>query len=278
MSQLQHVGLLESLKYRMNQLIESIGALQYLIHNNNTPAMPPWPDILARYNLLLSQIHGLFNALSYVPSQNQQSQQDQASQQHGNTRSLQNLVVHPTVLITQYQLDHGLQQLFRTTQTLEVLNEEDSIVRKIAAVLKTSTPEGVPLHPGPEGCMRVVHECAEIKLEHDARVQRAVRAVTLLRDKYDWHARVEVNGAVEEEEGEELGQKDEPLTIVDVEMAVANTNEGGITTDASAPDLSNINDLPTGRNSEASTPSPTSVQSDAINEAVVTRTVLGELN
>ena len=46
----------------------------------------------------------------------------------------------------------------------------------------------------------VVRECDQIKLEHDDRVDRAVKAVTMLREKYDWKVRV----MVEQEEPEEL--------------------------------------------------------------------------
>ena len=45
-----------------------------------------------------------------------------------------------------------------------------------------------------------MHELGTIRAEHDSRCERAVRAVALLRDKYDWKARV----AVETEEPEDF--------------------------------------------------------------------------
>ena len=45
-----------------------------------------------------------------------------------------------------------------------------------------------------------MNECVEIRGAHDRRVERAVRAVTMLREKFDWKQRVEV----EVEEPEEL--------------------------------------------------------------------------
>lgn len=277
MNELQHVGQLESLKYRMNQLIESIAALQYLIHNNGSPAMPSWPDVLARYNLLLSQIHALFSALSYIPTHAAQKQQPQEDSQEPSTKPLQNLVVYPTVLFTQHQLDHELQHLFRTSQTAEVLKEEDGIVRRIGSMLKSSTPEGVPLQPGPEGCMQVVQECAEIKHEHDARVERAVKAVTLLKDRYDWHARVEANDVPENEEGEgegDAGPK-EALRTEAIDAEVTNDTDVIMDMDVIPPaESTSHNEIQNDRNSEAST--PPSARSDAINEASVTEAVLGE--
>ena len=53
------VAQLEALKYRATQIMESIAALQFLVDANGLAAMPSWPDILARYNLLLSQTHSL---------------------------------------------------------------------------------------------------------------------------------------------------------------------------------------------------------------------------
>ncbi|GJJ13034.1 hypothetical protein Clacol_007283 [Clathrus columnatus] len=271
---MQHVGQLESLKYRLNQLNESIRSLQFFIHNNGHPSMPPWPDILARYNLLLSQIHALFNALSYIPQQQQQQKQQEGSRLN-ITKPLQNLVVYPSVLITPHQLDHGLQQLFRTSQTPEVLKEEDGIVRRIGSMLKTSTPEGVPLHQTPEGCLQVVQECTEIKHEHDARVERAVRAVTLLKDRYDWHARVEPQEEQEQEE-QDATPEDENMNI-----NTANVDDGDIIMDVppppefeSEPQPPTNNEAQNDWNSEAST--PPLAQSDAVDAASVTEAVLGE--
>lgn len=44
-------------------------------------------------------------------------------------------------------------------------------------------------------------ECAEIRGDHDRRVERAIRAVGMLRDKFEWKVRMEV----EQKEPEELG-------------------------------------------------------------------------
>jgi hypothetical protein len=49
-------------------------------------------------------------------------------------------------------------------------------------------------------CEDVLRECIEIREDHDRRVDRAVRAVTMLRERFDWKQRVEV----EVEEPEEL--------------------------------------------------------------------------
>ncbi|TFY80233.1 hypothetical protein EWM64_g3786 [Hericium alpestre] len=50
----------------------------------------------------------------------------------------------------------------------------------------------------------VIRECERIRDEHDRRVDRAMRAVGMLREKYEWKARVEVE--VEEPEDADFGE------------------------------------------------------------------------
>ena len=57
------VAQLESLRFKANQIIESIQALQWQLEGGGRNVMPPWPDILAKYNLLLSQTHNLSTTL-----------------------------------------------------------------------------------------------------------------------------------------------------------------------------------------------------------------------
>ena len=55
---------LEGLRHRAEQIIESIQVLGGAIELGNAPAMYPWPDLLARYNLLLSQTLNFSNSLA----------------------------------------------------------------------------------------------------------------------------------------------------------------------------------------------------------------------
>ncbi|KIJ56363.1 hypothetical protein M422DRAFT_63229 [Sphaerobolus stellatus SS14] len=248
---------LESLKYRVNQIVESIAALQFLIDANGVPAMPPWPDILARYNLLLSQMHSLSASLSFVATQQQQQQLEPGQKPPQNP--LQKLSLHPGISLAEQQLDHGVAPLLRNQPTVQVLKEEDATVRRLSKVLKHSTPEGVPAMAGPEGCQRVVLECAEIKRQHDARVERAAKAVQLLRERYEWRARVEAP---------EPEPEDEQMEIVEASGGNEDDNAALI---APQPEGVEAND---GRSSVASTPA--SARSDSANEAQVTEDVLGE--
>ncbi|KAK7689406.1 hypothetical protein QCA50_007198 [Cerrena zonata] len=201
------VGQLESLKFKMNQMLESITTLQRTLDLGGQPAMHAWPDILSKYNILLSQSHNLSSSL--VASQSTVA----ARGVPGPSQNIyERLSLHPTVAMSDMQLDNELIPLLRNQQTTDVLRLENETVRHLAEHMQTRGSLGV-LAPanGPElkriGSQQkrpeyadVLRECEEIRIEHDLRVERAVRAVTMLREKYDWKARVEVD----QEEPEEL--------------------------------------------------------------------------
>ncbi|KAI9069403.1 hypothetical protein FKP32DRAFT_1586908 [Trametes sanguinea] len=189
------VSQLESLRFKANQIIESIQLLQRTIEMGGQPMMQAWPDILSKYNILLSQSHNL--SMSLVG----------AHQSGTNTQGnpYEKIALHPRVPLTDAQLDNELLPLLRNQQTTDVLRFENETVRHLAEHMETKGSLGVLGHvPRPGGKHveydDVLRECDQIRMEHDQRVERATRAVMLLREKYDWKARVEV----EQEEPEEL--------------------------------------------------------------------------
>ena len=201
------ISQLESLKFKANQIIDSIIVLQRTIDAGGHPsAMHAWPDILSKYNVLLSQTHNFSNALvqpfptsslsSKAPAQN----------------IFERIALHPRTAMTDPQLDAEAIPLLRNQQTTEVLRAENDTVRRLSEHMSTRGSLGVlgivspPSHLNGFGVPRkpeyedVLNECAEIRGAHDRRVERAVRAVIMLREKFDWKQRVEV----EVEEPEEL--------------------------------------------------------------------------
>ncbi|TBU40604.1 hypothetical protein BD309DRAFT_869953, partial [Dichomitus squalens] len=191
------VGQLESLRFKASQIIESIQLLQRTIDMGGQNAMPAWPDILSKYNILLSQSHNL--SMSLLAAHNTGT----AHSAQGNP--YEKIAVHPRVGLTDAQLDNELVPLLRNIQTTEVLRAESDTVRHLAEHMETKGSLGMLGHAPrtggrPPDYEDVLRECAQIRAEHDERVDRATRAVMLLRDKYDWKARV----AVEQEEPEEL--------------------------------------------------------------------------
>ncbi|KAG6828788.1 hypothetical protein H0H92_006727 [Tricholoma furcatifolium] len=201
------VSQLESLRFKANQIIDSIQSLQRTIEAGHMAVMPAWPDILSKYNILLSQTHSFSMGLSGTLSAASQSSR------HAPTGSpLERVALHPSIPLTDVQLDSEVIPLLRNQQTTDVLRVENDTVRRLAEHMVTKGSLGV-LNPTPASSSRpfsvqkkpveytdVLVECDEIRGAHDRRVERAVRAVTMLRERFDWRARVEV----EVEEPEEL--------------------------------------------------------------------------
>ncbi|KAI6169651.1 hypothetical protein EDD17DRAFT_1463777 [Pisolithus thermaeus] len=230
------ISQLESLRFKANQIIESIQTLQRTIEAGNQNVMPPWPDILSKYNLILSQTHSFYSSLtsSLSASQPNSSSLTQARSPY------EKIALHPSVGMTDAQFDNEIIPLLRTQQTTDVLKQENATVRRLAECMATRGAlaiSGVQSHsqsdhpvPG-SGIARtqrvtnedVLRECAEIREAHDHRTERAVRAVLMLRDKYDWKQRV----AVEVEEPEDL-QWDPRLS----QPAMNATIGGGVEQDA----------------------------------------------
>jgi hypothetical protein len=182
------VSQLESLRFKVNQTIESIQGLQWILEANGLNVMPSWPIILSKYNILLSQTHSLSNTLASTFTKS-------------NANIFENLALHPTVGMTDVQFDNGLIPFLRNLQTTEVLRMENETVRRMSEHMPgTKGSLGVLTGTSKSSYEDVLRECDQIKVEHDERVDRAVRAVTMLREKFDWKTRVEV----EQEEPEEL--------------------------------------------------------------------------
>lgn len=190
------IAQLEFLKFKSNQIIESIQALQRTVDAGGLNAMPAWPEILSRYNAILTQTH------SFSQSLVSHSAQAQAQPAHS---VYERIALHPSIGMTDAQLDNDLIPLLRNQQTTDVLNMETATVRRLAECMTTrgaiSTNGMQPTAIGARATHEdVLLECEGIRSAHDHRVERAVRAVMMLRDNFDWKQRVEV----EVEEPEEL--------------------------------------------------------------------------
>lgn len=206
------IAQLESLKFKTNQIIESIQSLQWTVEAGGQSVMPSWPDVLSKYNILLSQSHSISSSLVALHSST--STQSKSSNGHASS-PFEKLALHPAHAMSDLKLDNELIPLLRNQQTTDVLKMENDIVRRLSEHMHTKGSLGV-LAPPPSSSSTpfnrfgiqpkrteyedVLRECEQIRVEHDLRWERAKRAVDILRDKYDWKARVEV----EQEEPEEL--------------------------------------------------------------------------
>ncbi|PSR76395.1 hypothetical protein PHLCEN_2v8491 [Hermanssonia centrifuga] len=207
------IAQLESLRSKINQMVESIQLLQRTIEAGGQNVMPAWPDILSKYTMLLSQSHNL--SMSLVGTYANAGAARANGVNHVPANPYERLALHPNVPMTETQLDNDLIPLLRNQQTTDVLRLENETVRHLSEHMATRGSLGVLAPVSIAGSARrglgvdigkkteyedVLRECEQIRVEHDERVERAVRAVMLLREKYDWKARVEVD----QEEPEEL--------------------------------------------------------------------------
>lgn len=205
---------LESLKLKADSLKQSTQSLIEALCTAAPP--PPWPEILSKYTVLLSQTHTLSTSLV-------------------DNADLANLALLQSAPLTDTQFDTEFIIYLRTQQTNEVLNRENATVRRLAERMRTKGalgPSSAPTQNGVGGGLGgnssishqdVLTECTEIREEHDRRVDRAVRAVAMLREKFDWKSRV----AVETEEPEEVDWVAEMRAGVEEGMKVVEGSEGG---------------------------------------------------
>ncbi|KAF8483619.1 hypothetical protein DFH94DRAFT_318259 [Russula ochroleuca] len=157
------IASLESIKFRVTQLIDSIQTLAWQLEAFHPP--PPWPDLLAKYAVVMAQTHNLSRALA-------------------SSTALASTALHPRAPLPDSTLDGTLIPLLRNQQTTDVLRAESASVRRLSAAL------GLPEDPPPQAVLDTV---AEAVAAHDARAERAQRAVAMLREKYDWRVRVAVD-------------------------------------------------------------------------------------
>ncbi|KAL1753093.1 hypothetical protein FB107DRAFT_218546 [Schizophyllum commune] len=215
---------LEGLRHRAEQIIESIQVLGGAIELGNAPAMYPWPDLLARYNLLLSQTLNFSNSLAAaVPQPPGQRPVDPSERE----RIFEKLALHPKKALDDAQFHTVVAPLIRHNQTYDILRKESATVAGLCEHLETRGSVGVL--GGPTGGQVRLHilsstslthstqaptrkptysdvlaECADIRDAHERRVERGRLVVAQIlekTDRYEWKERV----AVEEEEPEELG-------------------------------------------------------------------------
>jgi hypothetical protein len=248
------ISSLESLKFKATQLHESILALQRTIEYGGVDAMPSWPDVLSKYNVLLSQTLnlsvGLVGSTSATPMA---AGAGIGGAIEGNQYT--RIALHPNISLTEAALDNDLIPLLRNQQTTEVLRLENDTVRRLGEKMQTRGVAGVlglastnsAAHASTSGpapsiqpmdkdeekptYSQIISELTTIRDAHDARVDRAIRAVTMLRDKYDWKTRVEVE--IEEPEELEWDPRSSALSNLNGDVGEADgdgdvdMNEGG---------------------------------------------------
>lgn len=227
---------LVSLRSKLSQIIDSLNSLTLLIAGNdiNAMGMASWPDILAKYNNLLTQSHTLITTLSgaHLP----QPARRPGEARRERTNPYEGIVLHPfnlvvpdpaggTAVVDEAQ-QGMLENLLRTDPHPEVIKRWDASIRRFVerrkggdVTLRDGTGAGgLALLSGIDPTREaqdIVKEMTSVREGHDARIERAMRVVEELRDKWDWKMRVgtEEDDLFGDNEGEDNASR--PGMVVD---------------------------------------------------------------
>ncbi|CCA67375.1 hypothetical protein PIIN_01206 [Serendipita indica DSM 11827] len=216
------VAHLISLRARLSQIIESLNVLTYTIDGEGRPGMSSWPEILSKYNNLLAQSHNLINTLSgeHFP----QPPRRPGEPERERINPFETIALHPLSVTTNPSVPnptagtlsaaqtttgssgnfddthHGmLENLLRTDPHPAVIKRWDDTVRRFAERRKGG---GSQIEP-----QDVIKEMLEMKEGHDARIERALRVIADLRERWEWKMRVSFDERVGD--GEDLFSDDD---------------------------------------------------------------------
>ncbi len=141
------------------------------------------PELLSKYNVILTQTHSLMLSVSQAASTNPATGRRMKN-------PLPSIAIHPAQPISEGQVDNAFSSLLRMMRLPEVL---DSDKRMVAAM-------GGSNFLDPKTDQQIIAIMDAIRKEHDYRVERANMAVRMLAEKYNWRRRVG-DGTINDHEG-----------------------------------------------------------------------------
>jgi hypothetical protein len=166
------------------------------------PGMTSWPDILAKYNNLLAQTHSLSESLSgkHIPAPPRKP----GEPLRPRVNQFEMIALHPLISLNELQTNMTV-NLLKTQPLPEVMSKADDSIARFAEKRKDGADD-----------FDVIKEMQQIREGHDAKVDRALKSVMELKDKYDWKMRMAFDepedenmaGEQEQETGENTAQED----------------------------------------------------------------------
>jgi hypothetical protein len=161
------------------------------------PGMTSWPDILAKYNNLLAQTHSLSESLSgkHIPALPRKP----GEPPRPRVNQFEMIALHPLISLNELQTNMTV-NLLKTQPLPEVMSRADESIARFAEKRKDGADD-----------FDVIKEVQQIREGHDAKVDRALKSVMELKDKYDWKMRMMALGEPEDEtmEGEQEQETEE---------------------------------------------------------------------
>jgi len=166
------------------------------------PGMTSWPDVLAKYNNLLAQTHSLSESLSgkHIPAPPRKP----GEPPRPRVNQFEMIALHPLISLNELQTNMTV-NLLKTQPVPEVMTRADESIALFAEKRKDGADD-----------FDVIKEMQQIREGHDAKVDRALKSVMELKDKYDWKMRMAFDepedqnmaGGQEQETEENTAQED----------------------------------------------------------------------
>ncbi|CAE6455503.1 unnamed protein product [Rhizoctonia solani] len=204
----------ENLRYKVVQIMESINGLLVTL-NTGGMQLAAWPDLMTKYNVLLSKTHTLAASLSTPPTRKGaigfkqivptpfavNGPPDATSQSTSTTapnpiNPASNPADAPAPTGLDPQLDAMLEALLDGRRSMSVTKADVTNVARLHLPGEMSIGIGGPATGvavgGPETVPPdvMLARLEEVRKAHDARCARGVEAVRQLKDKYDWKSRL----------------------------------------------------------------------------------------
>lgn len=180
----------ENLKSKISQITDSLNVLAGTIDGGGMPGMTSWPDILAKYNNLLAQTHSLSESLSgkHIPAPPRKP----GEPPRPRVNQFEMIALHPLISLNELQTNMTV-NLLKTQPLPEVMSRADESIARFAEKRKDGADD-----------FDVIKEMQQIREGHDAKVDRALKSVMELKDKYYWKMRM----AFDEPEDEAMAEQE----------------------------------------------------------------------
>ena len=193
----------ENLKSKISQITDSLNVLAGTIDGGGMPGMTSWPDILAKYNNLLAQTHSLSESLSgkHIPAPPRKP----GEPPRPRVNQFEMIALHPLISLNELQTNMTV-NLLKTQPLPEVMSRADESIARFAEKRKDGADD-----------FDVIKEMQQIREGHDAKVDRALKSVMELKDKYYWKMRM----AFDEPEDEAMGEQENEENTVQEDITLS---------------------------------------------------------
>jgi len=171
---------LDAISLKFSQIHDGILSLARAIEADAERSIITWPDILSKYNFLVSQSHILSQTLSNAAPSAEEHPADPRTRRPPLS-NLPRLVLHPSSPTPEDQsMDFRVAALIRTALITDMSEQEAGILKAFGLVQGDHNEDAA------------LSQLDGILKAHDGRVSRILEQTIAFREQYDWTTRVSV--------------------------------------------------------------------------------------